>query len=221
MQNKCPKCGKPILDNGKCSRFPICSFCLTEKRIPDELIFFDLETTGLNKEEDRIIEIAAIRVVQGEIVDSFNTFVNPGFKNGLRVYLSKKISELTHITDEMLEGMRSEKQALDEFKCWCNDCHDFAGQNISHFDIPFMTYAMKRNQLSYEMNASVDTLIEAKKLRLKENGKVPDYKQTTLAAFFGITYQAHRAITDVEACIKLWESLTKYKYEQNNNKKII
>ena len=62
----------------------------------DTYVSIDLETTGLNPKRDRIIEIGAIRVEQGQIVEEFSTFVNPGRK------LEERITELTGIRDEDL-----------------------------------------------------------------------------------------------------------------------
>ena len=62
----------------------------------DTYVSIDLETTGLNPKRDRIIEIGAIRVEQGQIVEEFSTFVDPGRK------LEERITELTGIRDEDL-----------------------------------------------------------------------------------------------------------------------
>ena len=62
----------------------------------DTYVSIDLETTGLNPKRDRIIEIGAIRVEQGQIVEEFSTFVDPGRK------LEERITELTGIQDEDL-----------------------------------------------------------------------------------------------------------------------
>ena len=59
-------------------------------------ISIDLETTGLNPKQDRIIEIGAIKVVEGKIMDTFSTLVNPGCS------LEERIVELTGIRDEEL-----------------------------------------------------------------------------------------------------------------------
>ena len=70
----------------------------TDALFSDEIVCFDIETTGLNKKYEVIIEIGAVVLKNGEITDRFNTFVSPG-----RI-LSPEIIHLTGITDEMLEG---------------------------------------------------------------------------------------------------------------------
>lgn len=72
------------------------SVCKMEISMYDTYVSIDLETTGLNPKRDRIIEIGAIRVEQGQIVEEFSTFVDPGRK------LEERITELTGIRDEDL-----------------------------------------------------------------------------------------------------------------------
>ena len=81
----------------------------TDALFSDEIVCFDIETTGLNKKYEVIIEIGAVVLKNGEITDRFNTFVSPG-----RI-LSPEIIHLTGITDEMLEGAPSQKEALEAF----------------------------------------------------------------------------------------------------------
>lgn len=63
-----------------------------------DYVVFDLETTGLSPDKDTIIEIGALKVIQGKVADRFSEFINPHQK------LTQQISELTGITDDMLAG---------------------------------------------------------------------------------------------------------------------
>ena len=92
----------------------------------------DLETTGLSPKENKIIEIGAIKVIDGEVAGSFETFVNP------RVAISSRITELTGITDEMVQGAPYEKEAVESFIEFCGD-NLLLGHNV-RFDYSFLKF---------------------------------------------------------------------------------
>jgi DNA polymerase-3 subunit alpha (Gram-positive type) len=71
-----------------------------------EFVAFDLETTGLSAAQDRITEIGAVRIVNGEVTESFDTFADPG------MHIPEKITELTGITDAMVSGAPSQEEAV-------------------------------------------------------------------------------------------------------------
>ena len=98
--------------------------------INDEFVVFDLETTGLKKEIDHIIEIGAVKVRNGEIVDRFSKFINPHVK------LEEKIVKLTHITDDMLAEAEDASVVMPEFL-------NFIGESVlvahnASFDVGFV-----------------------------------------------------------------------------------
>ena len=78
-------------------------------------VVFDVETTGLSNQYDQIIELAAVKVKDGEIIDKFERFSNPHEK------LSETIINLTHITDDMLVDAPEIEEVLTEFKEWVGD----------------------------------------------------------------------------------------------------
>ena len=87
-------------------------------------ICFDLETTGLSVEQDEIIEVGAVKVVEGRLTEQFTCFVN------IHKPLTPFISELTGISDEMLQREGYEKQpVIEEFIKFCEG-YDLIGHNV-------------------------------------------------------------------------------------------
>ncbi len=149
-----------------------------------EFVAFDLETTGLSGQNDEIIEIGAAIVRGGEIVDKYQTFVDPRRK------LSQKIIDLTGITDAMLAGAPTIDQVLPEFLAFCGG-RPLAAHNAD-FDTAFIRNACQRLGLPYEYT-SLDTLIMAQNL-LPKLGK---YKLNIVADALSLPdFQHHRAVDD-------------------------
>lgn len=204
---KCPYCGAEVnSSNGnRCSRFPICLFQETD--IPSNVqsyIMYDLETTGFSDSRDRIIEIGAIAVKDGKIVDRFSELCNPG------KFISQKISELTGITNEMLENVMSSTEAVNSFLDWIEiqEGEKLAiGHNIASFDNRMLKAACKRIKREFPFDYTLDTLTFSKNLKLKERGLVQGYKQGQLGELYGIQYEAHRAVNDVEALSQIFTHL--------------
>ncbi|MFV0499492.1 MAG: PolC-type DNA polymerase III [Bacilli bacterium] len=117
----------------------------------DTFIVFDLETTGLNPYgNDRIFEFGAVKVKNGEIIDSFSELCNPD------VELSDKIIEITNVKNSMLIGKRLEKDVLIDFVDWIED-FTLVAHNAS-FDFGFIKTACDRFGLRKLNNAIIDTL---------------------------------------------------------------
>ena len=93
-------------------------------------VVFDVETTGLSNQYDKIIELAAVKVKDGEIIDKFERFSNPHER------LSETIKNLTHISDDMLVDAPEIEEVLTEFKSWVGDAI-FVAHNAS-FDMGFI-----------------------------------------------------------------------------------
>lgn len=173
--------------------------CLKER----PFVVFDLETTGLNSSPtsgnmDRIIEIGAYRIENGEISKSFSTFVNPGRK------LSEEIIKLTGITQEMVDGAPTYEKAMPDFFKFCENCV-LVGHNIAGFDFKFVDYYCSR--LGYILDRKIiDTLHLAQELLF-----LPNYKLNTVADKFGITFNHHRAVDDALATAKIFIELIKMK----------
>ncbi|MCI9352531.1 MAG: PolC-type DNA polymerase III, partial [Lawsonibacter sp.] len=149
-----------------------------------EIVCFDLETTGLNRKYEVIIEIGAAVLKNGEVTDRFNTFVSPG-----RI-LSPEITRLTGITDEMLEGAPSQEEALRAFLAFVGN-RPLAAHNAD-FDMGFIAAGCRKYGIPFE-NPSVDSLILAQNL-LPELGK---YKLDIVASHLHLPeFNHHRASDD-------------------------
>lgn len=212
----CPECGAPININNhyRCSRFPVCLYRVPKDMdfVPDQdaYIVFDFETSGLDRRKDRIIEIGAMKIINGKCVSTFSSLLNPGkTQKGTQIYISSEITRITGITNQDLEGKPTETEGLIKFIGWCSGVDTLVGHNIDRFDIPFMKAACKRAQVSFPFTYSMDTLKFVRSLGLKRNGFIVDEKQTTLAEYVGFTYSAHRALDDVKALYKILIELYK------------
>ena len=121
------------------------------KLLETTYVVFDLETTGFNAGgADSIIEIGAVKINNGEIIDRFDELINPGRK------LPAKITELTNITDEMLEGKDNEENAVKRFKEWTGDLPMVA--HNAKFDVSFIVMAHSKYNLGPFTNTVIDTL---------------------------------------------------------------
>ena len=114
-------------------------------------VVFDTETTGFNAAgEDQMIEIGAVKLKDGEIIDRFDELINPGY------HIPDHISELTCITDDMVKDSDTEEEVTKRFLSWVGACPLVA--HNAKFDISFVSMAMKKYNLG-EFNYTVlDTL---------------------------------------------------------------
>ena len=114
-------------------------------------VVFDTETTGFNAAGgDQMIEIGAVKLKDGEIIDRFDELINPGY------HIPDHISELTCITDDMVKDSDTEEEVTKRFLSWVGACPLVA--HNAKFDISFISMAMKKYNLG-EFNYTVlDTL---------------------------------------------------------------
>ena len=153
-----------------------------------EFVAFDLETTGLDQRTDAIIEIGAVRVREGAVVDKFTSFAQPGRP------LSAKTVSLTGITDELLKGAPPPEEAVDAFLDWAGDAPLCAHNAV--FDTGFIREYCRRSGRKFDP-LYFDTLILAQYLC----PKLPNHKLDTVANALGLPpFQHHRAYDDAETC---------------------
>ena len=166
-------------------------------------VSLDLETTGLNPRLDRIIEIGALRVENGEIADTFCTFVNPGRR------LEERITDLTGIRDEDVEGAPYIEEVLPDLFRFLGDL-PLLGHSV-RFDFSFLKKAAVDLRLPFERNA-VDTLKIARKYLTALEHRSLDY----LCDYYKIPHQAHRALEDARATHVLYGKLAEDFYEKES-----
>ncbi len=124
----------------------------TKDKLEDAtFVVFDLETTGFNAGgADSIIEIGAVKLKNGEIIDTFDELIDPGKP------LSAKITEITHITDDMLKGKMNEETGVKKFMEWYGDLPLVA--HNAKFDTSFIKMAYQKYDLGDFNNCILDTL---------------------------------------------------------------
>lgn len=160
--------------------------------LDDTFIVFDIETTGFSATEDRIIEIGAVKITDGAIVDRFSTFVNP------EIPIPFEIQQLTHITDDMVLQAPKIEEALPSFL-------DFVGESalVAHnagFDVGFIEQNCARLGRSRTFT-SVDTVGLARVLL----PTLSKYKLNIVAKALNISLENHhRAVDDAAATAEIY-----------------
>lgn len=160
-------------------------------------VVYDFETTGLDVSSCKIIEIGAVKIVDGKFTETFSTLVDPDEK------LSPHIIDTTHITDEMLRGMPSIEQVFPDFNRFC-DGAVLVGHNSNDFDGKILARIAKEQKFRFS-DLHEDTMVLAKKVL----HSVHNYKLRTVAKYFGIINEtAHRALGDAVTTAKVFVNLS-------------
>lgn len=161
-------------------------------------VAFDLETTGLSLDTDNIIEIGALKVVNGKVADRFMEFLKPDAP------ISPMITNITGITNNMVAGARPTEVIISDFMDFCED-HVLVGHNIM-FDYKFTKKYANLYGYSFEKKG-IDTLKIARKvhkdLESKSLGALCEHYQIINSA-------AHRAYHDALATAKVYHMLAHY-----------
>lgn len=164
--------------------------------VPNRYVVFDIETTGLDPMYDEIIEIGAIKVVEGNIVDTFSTFIKPKYE------IPEFITELTGITNDMVKDAPKIKDVLPMFIDFIKD-DVLVGHNVN-FDINFIYDNLVK--LNYEplKNDFIDTLRLSR--RLLPN--LHHHRLVDLTEYYKISSEgSHRAIRDIEMTLEVLKLL--------------
>ena len=164
------------------------------ERMTDSFVCIDLETTGLDPKRDKIIEIGAVKVEQGEVTGEWEIFVNPERK------LGERIVELTGIRDEQLAGAGKIAEILPGLFAFLGD-YALLGHGVL-FDFSFLKKAAVNEKLVFERRG-IDTLRIARKY-LKD---LESRSLASLCKYYGIHHKAHRALEDARATVALYGKL--------------
>ncbi|MBQ4283610.1 MAG: 3'-5' exoribonuclease [Lachnospira sp.] len=166
-----------------------------------DYVALDVETTGLNPSEDRIIEIGMVKVIDGVIADEYTTLINP------QAFISERITSLTGITQAMVSDKPVMSEVIGDIMTFIGEL-PILGHNVV-FDYGFIKKAAINNGYQFEKKG-IDTLKLARRL-LPE---VPHKTLAFLCEHFGIDAgNSHRALDDTYSAIRLFEKMYEIKPE--------
>mgnify|MGYP001118129653 CR=1 FL=1 len=161
-------------------------------------VCFDLETTGLSPEKDEIIEIGAVRVEEGKVIDRFSRFVKPDHP------ISSMVTSLTGISNEMVADAGPTDRTIYDFLYFCGEL-PVVGHNLM-FDYRFTYRYAKKYYMDFQKKG-LDTL----KIARKVLPDLPSKSLENLCSHYGIVNtSAHRAYHDALATAKLYQTLAHY-----------
>ncbi len=166
------------------------------KKIRDiEFCALDFETTGLNPLIDRMVEVGIVRFTMDEVLDTYQSLVNP------QRDIPGRVSMIHGITADMVQQAPMVRDILDEVA-------GFIGNSIliiqnSRFDLSIMDAAYRSHDLKTPSMMSFDTLTLAR----KAFPHLPNYKLGTLCDSFNIPIRAHRALSDAYGCMDVFRNV--------------
>ena len=169
-----------------------CVFGTEYPSFDDEMVVFDLETTGLSSRSNKIIEIGAVKIKAGEIIDTMDIFVDP------EEPIPAEITALTSITDDDVKGAPKEREALEQF-------FEFAGNRLliahnANFDVGFIRSAAERCDIPFT-NTFLDTVGLSKYV----NPELKKHKLDVIAKHYKLEdFHHHRASDDAAILAKIF-----------------
>ena len=185
------------------------------EKIRQGFIALDLETTGLNANRDKIIEVGAVRFEDGEVTQSYGSLIRIGF------HIPEEASRVNHITDEMLNSQGKQPHTV------YGELVEFLGNALkddivvvahnANFDIGFLKNALEE----YGYTGTIRYIDTLKLSRSHVKGLI-NYKQDTVAEYFEIVNnEKHRAVSDAETCGRILTNIidiVETKQRNNRNK---
>lgn len=224
---KRPDChGEIVFRNNSfysCSEFPDCKVSMNEVEynsyrknyyvvrtffpfhtdFPDSFIALDFETTGLDPKRDHIIEVGAIKYINGVEVDTLSQIINP------EVEVCHDILQLTGITEQMLESGKPERDVIKQLRDFIGDTELIVAHNAK-FDLLFLGYALKRLSLPSWNGKTICTYKLARLIFPSDKrGRAVRHRLPDVCCYLQIPFnERHRALNDasvtVEVLKKLW-----------------
>ena len=171
----------------------------------NSFVAFDFETTGLSPATDCIIEVGAIKVINGKIVESkefvFSEFVKPYKKS-----VNEKVTELTGITKDDVKNAKPMWEVIPDFMNFVGE-HVLVGYNNASFDSKFLARAGRHSNLMIQ-NPHFDVLQYARHIKDEINYTNDDFTLASVAKFCGVENpKAHRAWADALTTAKVYLKL--------------
>ncbi len=180
----------------------------TYNLLEDTFVVFDTETTGFYAGSDQLIEIGAVKIKNGKILDRFDELIDP------KRPIPKKITELTEITDEMVKGCASEEEVCQRFLKWAED-YPMVAHNAK-FDISFMKAACTKYKLGDFDKTVLDTMSIARIIY----PEWPNHKLQTLTKKLDVPWDEdkhHRADYDAEGTAIAFYKMSKTLSDRNTD----
>jgi len=176
--------------------------------VDGEFVVFDIETTGLSSDKDKITEIGAVKIKEGKVIDTFSTFVNP------EIPIPELVVKLTGITDDMVADSPTIDKVLPEFL-------EFVGTSplVAHnavFDTGFIKHNARLMDINVD-NPVIDTL----ELSRQMFPELKKHKLDIVAKHLGVSLENHhRASDDAMACAGIFIKCLEILSSQKNVKTI-
>ncbi|MBF0714193.1 PolC-type DNA polymerase III [Gemella sp. GH3] len=166
-------------------------------------VVFDVETTGLSAERDKLIEIAAIKVKNGKEIDTFESYINPERS------ISQLITNITSITNEDVKNAPLEQEVMTNFYNWL-DNDDILVAHNAKFDLGFIGKSFERLGIMEKLHyASIDTLFLSRAI----NKEAKRHGLNNLAKMYKVKLtQHHRAIFDTKATAEVFVKMLNQLY---------
>ena len=172
------------------------SISYSKEILNNNFVVYDFETTGIDPQNDEIIEIGALKIEKGVFTQVFTALINP------KKHIPESATKVNRITDEMVANCFYIEQVIQDFYLFCKDCQMVGYNNIS-FDSQFLLNAGRKVGIDFN-NTQLDAFVMAKQ---KLNG-LHNYKLGTVAKYLEVNLvDAHRALNDVLATAEVFLKL--------------